>query len=579
MASTSPMGPLGALRRPARLDHAIGLLLAASYFALLLGNSLDVGVPRDESFYFHAADRAGDWWLGLLDSEVASFSPEEIKKGFAYNHEHPVLMKSLFGLSHHILHDELGWVQHHITAYRIPTMLMAALALWLAHLLGVMIRGRAVGICAALCLAFMPRVFFHGHLACFDAPVTFMTLLIAWCYLKAARSRRWAIAAGLALGLGLATKLNTFFVPFTLLMVAIVDGWTWKRRHGALRAPEGQRGPLTYYGCIAVSMIVLGPLVFFAHWPWLWYETVDRLQFYVSFHARHVHYPVDYLGHLYFRPPFPVHFPFVFSALTIPVGILIAGCVGLAVTARSAWRQFKAAPEVGAAQVDRRSAEVFLLLCLAVPALVIALPYTPIFGGTKHWMPGMPFFAVLAGVGIERIVRGIWPAAEGRGLTLRIAALTGLVIAPAAWATLAYGDHGPAYYNALAGGPSGAAELGMPRNFWGFSSVEVLDELNEQAEEGALVWWHNATRGATDAYQRDGLLRKDIRYTGDWTAPYSNWGVYHDHREKLPEELDVWRAYGTDWPVIGFFLDGVQIIGVYRRPAPPAAPPIPPGGR
>lgn len=570
---------LGGLKRPTRIDHLIGLCMAAAYLALLIGNSLDVGVPRDESFYFHAADKAGDWWLGLLDGEVASFSKAEIDKGFEYNHEHPVLMKSLFGLSHHILHDQLGWVQHHITAYRIPTMLMAALALWLAYLLGVMISGRVAGLGAALCLAFMPRVFFHAHLACFDAPVTFTTLLIAFCYLKAARSRRWAIAAGIALGLGLATKLNTFFVPFTLLGVAIIDGWTWKRRHGALRAPDGQRGPLTWYGWIAASMLVLGVAVFFAHWPWLWYDTVDRLRFYVSFHARHVHYPVDYLGHLYFKPPFPVHFPFVFSALTIPVGILLAGLVGLAVTGRSAWRQFRLAPEQGTQQPDRRSAEVFLLACVAVPILVIAMPYTPIFGGTKHWMPAMPFFAILGGIGLERIARGIWPRAEGLGLHLRWAGLTALFITPAAWATLTYGDHGPAYYNALAGGPPGAAEIGMPRNFWGFSSVEVLDVLDEEGEQRALAWWHNATVGAVNAYKRDGLLRKDIRYTGDWTAPYSNWAVYHDHREKLPEELDVWRAYGTDWPVDGYFLDGVQIIGLYRRPAPPAAPPIPPGGR
>lgn len=567
------------LNRPGRVDHLIGLILTAAYLAFLVGTSLDVGVPRDESFYFFAADKAADWWLGLLDPEVESFSRAEIDRGFEYNHEHPVLMKSLFGLSHRILHDRLGLFEHHMTAWRFPTMLMAALALWLAHLLGVMIRSRAAGVGAALCLAFMPRVFFHGHLACFDAPVTFMTLLIAYCFFRGARSRRWAIASGIALGLGLATKLNTFFVPFTLLAVAIVDGWVWKRRHGALRAPEGQRGPLTYYGWIAGSMVVLGAVVFFAHWPWLWYDTVDRLGFYIRFHARHVHYPVDYLGFLYFKPPFPVHFPFVFSALTIPVGILIAGGIGVVVTARAAWRGWRDAPEDGAKAPDRRSAEVFLLFSLAVPFLVIALPNTPIFGGTKHWMTAMPFFAVLGGVGLERIARGIWPAFEGRALALRMGALSALMLLPAAWATVTYGAHGPAYYNALAGGPPGAAELGMPRNFWGYSTVTVVDDIDRLVEKRAMVFWHKATKWAIDAYKRDGLLRGDVRYTGDWTAPYSNWAVYHDQREKLPEELDVWRAYGTDWPVAGFFLDGVQLMSVYERPAPPETPPVPPGGR
>ena len=109
----------------------------------------------------------------------------------------------------------------------------------------------------------------------------------------------------------------------------------------------------------------------------------------------------------------------------------------------------------------------------------------------------------------------------------------------------------------------------MPRNFWGYSTRAALDAINEDAERRAYVFWHKATVGAIRAYKGEGSLRKDVRYTGDWTAPYSNWAVYHDQMEKLPEEVDVWRAYGTDWPVAGHFVDGVQIMSVYRRPSPP----------
>ena len=161
----------------------------------------------------------------------------------------------------------------------------------------------------------------------------------------------------------------------------------------------------------------------------------------------------------------------------------------------------------------------------------------------------------------------------------RTAALGLAMLAPGAWATLEYGAHGPAYYNALAGGPPGAAELGMPRNFWGYSTVAVLPAVNERVEKRGYVFWHKATKWATDAYQRDGLLRKDVRYTGDWTAEFSDWAVYHDQREKTPEELDVWRAYGTELPVDGHFIDGLQIMALYRRPAPPKPPLIPAGGR
>ena len=68
-------------------------------------------------------------------------------------------------------------------------------------------------------------------------------------------------------------------------------------------------------------MIVIGFAVFWAHWPWLYYDIVPRLQEYVAFHARHVHYPVDYLGHLYFKPPFPLHFPVIMTLVTVPIAM------------------------------------------------------------------------------------------------------------------------------------------------------------------------------------------------------------------------------------------------------------------
>ncbi len=563
-----------ALRLPAWFDHGLGLLLCIAQILLLALTSDQVGIPRDESFYFVAADRAADWWLADTPQTQDRLSPEAIKHGFEYNHEHPVGMKSLFGVSHRLLNQRWGWVKDHALAYRLPTMALAGLAAWLTFLLGVMVHGRLVGLLAALALMAMPRVFFHSHLACFDAPVTFAWVAIAYSYLRAARSRRWAIVAGLALGVGFSFKLNTFFVPFVLLGVAALDAWQFKRRTGAWRAAGEARGPLTYHGWIAASMIVLGPLVFFAHWPWLWLDTAKHVGWYINFHAKHVHYPVDYLGTLYYRPPFPWHFPLVFTALSVPVGLLVFGAVGTGTLVRGAWAAWRTPTE----QPDRRAAEGFLLANLLAPIAIIALPFTPIFGGTKHWMPAMPFFAVAVGLGVVRTARGLRPAASATGRGALAAGLAVLALVPAFWATLHAGPHGPAYYNALAGGAPGAAALRMPRNFWGYSTIEALPWLDAHLERGAHAFWHNATSGAIRAYQRDGRLRRDVRYTGDWTVPYSDWAVYCDAREKLPEELDIWRDYGVLWPVEGVFLDGVQLIGVYHRPER-AAPPVPPGGR
>lgn len=553
---------MDALRLPARRDHLIGLALALAYFVWLIATSQQVGIPRDESIYFDAADRIAAWVDRFDEPGVASFSKDEIHQGFHRNREHPVLMKTLFGLSHHWLVEKWGVVKSHTLGYRLPTMLLAGLSLWLTYLLGLMVRGRAVGLIAAASLAFMPRVFFHSHLACFDAPVTFMWLLIVYTFLRARRARRWAFACGIATGLGLATKLNIFFLPFVLLGVAVLDSYAFKRRTGAWRAPAGERGPLWYSCWTGGSMIVLGAAVFFAHWPWLWHDTAKRLGFYIGFHARHVHYPVDYLGTLYFEPPFPMHLPVVFTAFSVPIAILVFGAVGLGPMIKAAWGQLwhpKDHPE-------RSSLDLLVLANFAAPIAIIALPFTPIFGHTKHWMPAMPFLGILAGVGVVRVAEGL------RLKTPAMAVMAALCLAPALWATAHYGAHGPTYYNALAGGPPGAAAMRMPRDFWGYGSVAVLDMVNEHADEGAHTFWHNATPWAVHTYQRDGLLRKDLVVTGDWSIPWADWAIYHDAREKLPEELDIWRDFGTQWPVDGYFVDGVQTIAVYRRPLPRKAP-------
>ena len=480
-----------------------------------------------------------------------------------------MLMKSLFGLSHTFLYQRLKWISDPILAYRIPTILMASLAVYLTFLLAVYLSGIWAGVGAALALLSMPRLFFHAHIACFDLPVTFMWLVIAMTYLKALKSRWWIVGTGVALGLGFATKLNTFFVPFTLLFVSLLH---------LLHLNSSQRaGWMRRYGWIALSMLCVGGGVFWLHWPWLYTHTIERVQEYIQFHAHHVHYPVDYLGNLLYRPPFPVHFPFVFTLYTLPMATLLLSLTGIGAVTLGAiqrWRSIaltqKEADQTSSelSELNSYPIELFLLINMLTPLLIIAWPTTPIFGGTKHWMPAMPFLAILAGVGFTHLLRSLsrsltHPLSQRFYLPMIISIS---LFCPGIWLTHEYGSHGPAWYNSIAGGVPGGAEKRMPRNFWGYSSREVLPTLRQITPKNAQVFWHNATGIAIHHYRRAGWLREDIQSTGDWTYPYSEWGIYHDQREKRAEELDLWWSYGTRFPVDGYFIDGVQQIGVYQRP-------------
>ena len=79
--------------------------------------------------------------------------------------------------------------------------------------------------------------------------------------------------------------------------------------------------------------------------------------------------------------------------------------------------------------------------------------------------------------------------------------------------TVTYGATDQLFQCAI-GGPPGAARAELPRNFWGYSTVGVLDRSNTSAPKNAYVFWHKATGGAMGAYKKAGLLRADVRYSG-----------------------------------------------------------------
>lgn len=534
------------LKKIDKSQHALCLFMGLSYVLWLIVTVKQVGIPRDESIYFYAADRFTQWFQQVPQLGIEALSADQVKVGFQVNHEHPMLMKMLFGLSHHFLYSQWSLLSDPILAYRLPTMILGGFTVYLTGILGMMMGGMWVGLSSTLLLMGMPRLFFHAHLSCFDLPVTTMWLSIAMAYIGALQKRRWIFGAGIALGLGLATKLNSFFAPFTLLglsMYHVIQTWPDKDRRDWW---------LKRYRWIALSMVILGLGVFWLHWPWLYHNTWARLSAYIAFHARHVHYPVDYLGTLYYGPPFPVHFPFSFTLFTLPVACLCLALVGGVTLSKSAWRRWQL-------RDDSLPIELFLLVNLMVPILVIALPNTPIFGGTKHWMPSMPFLAVIGGIGFQ------WLIASTHLIRKHFITLSLLLClsGPGLWLTHEYGAHGPAWYNSLIGGIPGAAEARMPRNFWGYSSVEMIPWLNQQPSRLRDVFWHNATGTSVHHYRRAKWLKHDVKSTGDWTYPYADWSLYHHQQEKIFEEVDLWWRYGTPLPVEGFFIDGVQQIGVY----------------
>ena len=127
----------------------------------------------------------------------------------------------------------------------------------------------------------------------------------------------------------------------------------------------------------------------------------------IAFHIHHVHYNFEYLGQNWNQPPFPWHVALVTTLFTVPVATLAAAAVGavhLAGRARAGKSGAAGAGAGAAAGAVGRGVDGRL------PAAS-----TPIFGAEKHWVPALPTFCILAGVGIVAAGDRICRYLVGRG--------------------------------------------------------------------------------------------------------------------------------------------------------------------
>ncbi|MEZ4462878.1 MAG: glycosyltransferase family 39 protein [bacterium] len=549
---------------PNRLDWFIAVLVFATTLGVLLA-TMNIGFTRDETFYFHAANQYIGWfeqlWVNLTNGQLAqSFTKSNIDAHWSYNPEHPVLMKALFALTHKLFFEKLAWMSES-TAFRLPGAVSASALVALVFVWGRELGGRWAGGIAAAALILQPRFFFHAHMACFDVPVTFFWFAVVYAYWRSFESKRWIVFAGILWGLALSTKLNAFFLPFVL-------GGHWVVANARLIGRDDQqKWRFPKFPWVFASMLVFGTTLFFALWPRHWFDTVARVKWYLDFHLKHVHYFVDYFGQNLQHPPFPVSFPWVMTLVTVPATILVAGGLGAAMWWLSFHPKETLQRWIGDWQArawyspsTNMQLGLLFFINIVFPIALISMPDTPVFGGTKHWMPAMPFLAILAGLGC------VWSAQRLRFDGMRqhaaVAAAALALTVPALLQAAHIHPFGTGYYNEFIGSVRGAADAGMMRQFWGYASRQSLPWLNEHATERAGVFTHNTTGGAWAEYRKEGLVRKDLRPVGLAASQYA---LFHHQKAFGYIQIELWDDYGNQAPVHVVGVDGVPYLSVYER--------------
>jgi len=461
---------------------------------------------------------------------------------------HPPLGKILSGISWAALREPLGELAAHRFSNALLFSLLVALIFWMVS----DAYDLASGVFAALALVLMPRMFMHAHLANIDTTVAITWFLAIYLFWKYESKPGWfpVVVIGVAFGLALGTKMNAAVMPLVWGVWTLMFRRSWR---SLLRL---------------AAMGAIGFATFVAMWPWLWYDTLNRLAYYVLMASRFKDRPQFYLGQT--LPHVPWHYPFVITLAVVPLAITIMSFLGVfRVLSRG-----RSGPTRG--RKNRLAADEtgwLLLLNALTPLLFAATGLQAAYSGERHFIPAYPYVACLAGVGFGAMLNALcttWRNWRGSAAPTRLrpilGALVGLLLLAPLISIVRIHPYELSYYSELVGGISGAARLGLETTFWCESYKDALPYLNQYASQGSSVWAENPF--VLRLYQRYGALRDDLQVTGgDVVSPYVADYVLVQMRQTgfqyTPEVVDVMREQS---PQYSLSRQGVPLLYVYRMP-------------
>ncbi len=345
-------------------------------------------------------------WLNLIPGS----SQEAYRKKNGYNPDHPPLGRWWLGVHHHLtwwLAPPLDPEGYCVTACaRTGSATAFALTVLLFGCLANSWSGRSTGLLTAISLVLMPRVYGHAHLASLET-ITNLTCtaavlsVAAWWNGPLPPTRRAIIFTGILMGLALLTKVQAILIPIPVIAWAL---WRWRAK--AIL-------PLMIWGLTAY-------LVFFASWPYLWFDPIEKTAEYLGRTTNRSTTQVWYWGQKYADKNVPWHYPFVMVALTVPVVLHGLGIIGLL------YRPIPTASDSDKSQADQiplndptmtnrqtppgtqvpptvigavKCRDLLLLACMLFPLIVFSLPGVAVYDGERLFLTCFLLWAIFVGRG------------------------------------------------------------------------------------------------------------------------------------------------------------------------------------
>jgi hypothetical protein len=417
--------------------------------------------------------------------------------------------------------------------------------------------GMIAGLAAAVALITMPRFFFHAHLTALDVPAA-TTILATVCPFWGTQQRtslRTDCWLGLVWGIALGTKINAVVVPIVLGLWVLL----FRRRRYLFRR-------------LAVMGLIGTPLSLVA-WPWLYHETLPRLDEYVRF-VTIDHWKIGqwYLGRIYMPPPW--HFTLVLAVVVVPLTLMLLAVLGIAGTT-----------------IDKRLRPLGGLLVLgALMPMVLLMTAQEVYDNERLFMPTFPFLATLAGLGFGWLVQGLRRAMSRIGKpewspTLAVLSAVAL-LAPHLMSAGTLYPHLLSYYSELIGGLPGATRLGLETTYWCETYAAALPYLNAHGGSGQTVWVQPWSSDVMTYYQLHGKLQPGLLISWPYGASSvfaregaqgylislseADYVVLQFRQSGFDDEITDWLRGRTPSYMLSY--QGIPLMGIYAKQGQVAVP-------
>ncbi|MFO0582093.1 MAG: hypothetical protein U0229_07475 [Anaeromyxobacter sp.] len=437
-----------------------------------------------------------------------------------------------------------------VRAARLATALAGALLTLFLAALGRTVAGRPGALVAPALFWIAPRHLAAGLAAGPDLAATALALATAWGYRAAAGADsrvarlRSAAVAGVAFGLAVAVRIDLLvLLPALALHAAGAAVLGRVARPAAEEAAEGLEARLHGVPVALAAMAALGLPLAVAASPALWPSPILRALSALGAGA------APSLGAM--AGPLAV---LALVGLTVPAALLLLDVAGAAIAALRAARALTGKGGHPAVASD----DALLLALAAAPLAGAALGLVPAGPGVAPVLPALPFLALLGARAADVATHAAWPSAPRAALALVLAA----TLVPAGLAALRDAP-GTAAWNELAGGATGAATRGLPRQAGGEGAAGVLEALALRARPGARVAFLGVAPEAVRAWTRAGLVRSDLSIVPG--AEEADLAVVPLDGAGRDAEYRVLAALRSDRPVAGFYVDEVPLAVVYAR--------------